>query len=169
MTITSYFFDTTSLQFFVTLPYFFQVSGPSLMSISGLVITIILVVKDLTRNPEIENTPVWVLSIVWRLGQVRVTKFGMNVSNKKFLMLKNVKFTTFTISELSTTHARRLELMFTFMTFLQWKRWSKNEMVRLHWTDDTILCYFPNSLMQGTNVSLWIYKCDALHDLVSFV
>ena len=126
-------------------------------------------VKDLTRNPEIENTPVWVLSIIWRLGQVRVTKFGMNVSNKKFLMLKNAKFTTFTISELSPTHALRLELMFTFMTFLQWKRWSKNEMVRLYWTDDTILCYFPNSLMQGTNVILWIYKCDALHDLVSFV
>ena len=99
-------------------------------------------VKDLTRYPEIENTPVWVLSIIWRLGQVGVTKFGMNVSNQKFLMLKNAKFTTFIISELSPTHALRLELMFTFMTFLQWKRWSKNEMVRLHWTDDTILSYF---------------------------
>ena len=34
--------------------------------------------KTLTRNLEIGNTPVWVLPNVWRLGQVKNTKFGTN-------------------------------------------------------------------------------------------
>ena len=37
--------------------------------------------KGLTRNPEMRNTPVWVLPNIWRLGQVIDTKFGTNVSN----------------------------------------------------------------------------------------
>ena len=42
--------------------------------------------KVLTRNLEIGNTPVWVLSNIWRLGgHVRDTKFGTNVSKKKLL------------------------------------------------------------------------------------
>ena len=41
--------------------------------------------KRLTRNPEIRNTPVSVLPDIWRLGQVRNTKFGTNVSNKILL------------------------------------------------------------------------------------
>ena len=41
--------------------------------------------KELTRNPGIENTPVWVLLNVWRLEQVKNTNFGMNVSNKMLL------------------------------------------------------------------------------------
>ena len=41
--------------------------------------------KGLTRNPEIGNTPVWVLPNIWRLGRVRNTKFGTNVSNKMLL------------------------------------------------------------------------------------
>ena len=45
----------------------------------------IFVYKGLTRNLEIGNTPVWVLPNIWRLGRVRDTKFGMNVSNKKSL------------------------------------------------------------------------------------
>ena len=43
------------------------------------------VYKVLTRNPETRNTPVWVLPNIWRLGGVRDTKFGTNVSNKKLL------------------------------------------------------------------------------------
>ena len=39
----------------------------------------------LTRNPEIGNTPVWVSPNVWRLVQVRNTKFGTNVSNEMLL------------------------------------------------------------------------------------
>ena len=39
----------------------------------------------LTRNLEIVNTPVWVLPSILRLGEVRDTKFGPNVSNKMLL------------------------------------------------------------------------------------
>ena len=39
----------------------------------------------MTKNPEIGNIPVWILPNIWRLGQVRDTKFGMNVSNKMLL------------------------------------------------------------------------------------
>ena len=41
--------------------------------------------KGLTRNPEIGNNPVCVLPNIWRLGQVRKTKFGTNVSNKMLM------------------------------------------------------------------------------------
>ena len=41
--------------------------------------------KGLTWNPEIGNTHVWVLPKIWRLGQVRDTKLGMNVSHKELL------------------------------------------------------------------------------------
>ena len=41
--------------------------------------------KELTRNPEIRNTPVGVLPNNWRLGQVRNTNFSANVSNEKLL------------------------------------------------------------------------------------
>ena len=41
--------------------------------------------KGLTRNLEIVNTPLWVLSRILRLGQVRDTEFGPNVSNKMLL------------------------------------------------------------------------------------
>ena len=52
---------------------------------SGSRITTILFYKGLTRNPEIRNTNVWVLPNIWRLGQVRDTKFGTNVSNEMLL------------------------------------------------------------------------------------
>ena len=45
----------------------------------------IFVYKGLTRNTEIRNTPVWVLSNIWRLGWVKGSKFGTNVSNKKLM------------------------------------------------------------------------------------
>ena len=41
--------------------------------------------KGLTRNPEIGNTTVWVLSNIWRLVRVRHTKFSKNVSNEMLL------------------------------------------------------------------------------------
>ena len=46
--------------------------------------------KGLTRNLEIRNTPVWVLSDTSRLGQVRDTKFGMDVPNE--MLLNAAKF-----------------------------------------------------------------------------
>ena len=50
--------------------------------IAGSGIMTIFFYKGLTRNPEIGNTPVWVLSNIWRLGQVVGTKFSTNVSNR---------------------------------------------------------------------------------------
>ena len=41
--------------------------------------------KGLTINPEIRNTPVWVLPNICRLGHVVDTKFGTAVSNKVLL------------------------------------------------------------------------------------
>ena len=46
--------------------------------------------KRLTRNPEIENTPAWVLPNIWRLGQIMGTKFDTNVSNR--MLLSDAKF-----------------------------------------------------------------------------
>ena len=41
--------------------------------------------KELTRNPEIGNTPVWFLPNIWRLGRVRDTKFDKDISNEMLL------------------------------------------------------------------------------------
>ena len=45
----------------------------------------IFVYKELTKNPEIGNATVWVFLNIWRLEQVRDTKFGMTVSNEMLL------------------------------------------------------------------------------------
>ena len=54
--------------------------------ITGSGIMTIFFYKGLTRNPEIGNTPVWVLPNIWRLGRVMDTKFGTNVSNRMLLI-----------------------------------------------------------------------------------
>ena len=71
---------------------FYDVAVFPLLSLSyssnmifGPVVMTIFVYKVLTRNPKIGNTPVWVLPNISRLGQVRDTKFGTNVSNKMLL------------------------------------------------------------------------------------
>ena len=56
--------------------------------------------SDSSRNPEIENTSIWVLLNIWRLGQVRDAKFDTNVSNEKLLKLQIDRVTAFTVSEL---------------------------------------------------------------------
>ena len=53
--------------------------------ITGSGVMTILIYTGLTRNLEIGNAPVWVLSNIWRLEWVRTTKFFMNVSNKELL------------------------------------------------------------------------------------
>ena len=53
--------------------------------ITGSEVMTIFFCKELTRNPEIRNTPVWVLPSIWRLRRVRDTTFGTNVSNKMLL------------------------------------------------------------------------------------
>ena len=57
--------------------------------ITGSGVMTILFYKGLTRNPEMGNTPVWVLPNIRTLGQVRDTKFVTNVSNK--ILLKATK------------------------------------------------------------------------------
>ena len=90
MTMKSQFADITSSSNFFDVVLFLLsslVTGPSFMSISSLVLELwqFSFIRDLTRNPEFGNTLVWVLSNIWRLGQVGNTKFGANVSNKVLL------------------------------------------------------------------------------------
>ena len=56
-------------------------------TITGSGVITIFFYKRLIRNPEIANTPFWVLPNVGRPGRVRDTTFGMNVCNE---MLVNV-------------------------------------------------------------------------------
>ena len=80
MTSSSNFFTS-----FVSLVKFSYWSKFHVNIITGSGIMTIFFYKGLTRNPEIGNTPVWVLPNIWRLGRVRDTKFGTNVSNKMLL------------------------------------------------------------------------------------
>ena len=68
--------------------------------ITGSRVMTIFLYKGLTRNPEIGNTPVWVLPNTWRLGQARDTKFDTNVSNEILLNPAKTKITGITIFEL---------------------------------------------------------------------
>ena len=67
------------------IPGFFTIL--SFMSISLVFVELwqFLFLNDLAKNPKIGNTCVCVLSNFWRPGQVRDTKFGMNVSNEYLL------------------------------------------------------------------------------------
>ena len=42
------------------------------------------------RNPEIENTSVWVLPNIWKLGRIRNTKLSTSISND--MLLNTAKF-----------------------------------------------------------------------------
>ena len=70
---------------FVSLMKFSYWSKFHVNIIIGSGVMTIFFYKGLTRNAEIGNTPIWVLSNIWRLGQVGDTKFGANVSNKMSL------------------------------------------------------------------------------------
>ena len=70
---------------FVSLVMFSYWSKFHVHNITGSGVMTISFYEGLTRNPEIGNTPVWVLPNIWRLGQVRNTKFGSNISNKMLL------------------------------------------------------------------------------------
>ena len=90
--MTSQFADiTTSLIFFifpclvVKFSYWSKFHA-NIITASGVIT--ILVYKGLTRNLEIENTPVWVLPNIWRLGQVRATNFWTNISFNVSVLFK---------------------------------------------------------------------------------
>ena len=89
MAMTSQISDMTSLSIFwhflVSLVKFSYWSKFHVSIITGSGVMTISFYKGLTRNPEIGNTPVWVLLNIWRLGRDTDTKFGMNVSNRELL------------------------------------------------------------------------------------
>ena len=67
---------------------------------TGSGVLAIFVYKGLTRSPKIGNSPVWILPNILRLGRVRKTKSGTNVSKKSYWMLQNARVTALTVSEL---------------------------------------------------------------------
>ena len=88
MTVTSQFADMTSPSIFlcfVSLLKFSYWSKFHVNIIAGSGVMTIFFYKGLSRNPEIGNTPIRVLSNIWRLGLVRNTKFDTNVSNQMLL------------------------------------------------------------------------------------
>ena len=88
MTMTSQFANMASLPNCFNVVSTFKFSYWSkfyVTIITGSGVMTIFFYKRLTRNPEIGNTLVCVLPNIWRLGRVRDTKFGMNVSKKMLL------------------------------------------------------------------------------------
>ena len=61
--------------------------------ITGSGVMTISFYKGFLRNPEIRRNPVRVLFNIWRLGRVKNTKFGTNVSNK--MLLKSTKYQSY--------------------------------------------------------------------------
>ena len=67
--------------------------------------------KRLNRNPEIENTPIWVLPNIWRLGQLKDTKFDTNISNQMLLnaaKCQDYRFYRFWVIKGKTTEGAKL-------------------------------------------------------------
>ena len=82
------FFDVVSL---VKFSYWSKIHV-NIITSSGLMT--VFFYKWFTRNPDIGNTPVWVLPNISRLGQAMDTKLGTNVSNR--MLLSYTKFRGYT-------------------------------------------------------------------------
>ena len=67
---------------------------------TGSGVKTILFYKALTRNLEIGNALVLNFPNTWRLGQVRDSKHGMNVSNAAKKLLQSFRVTAVTVSVL---------------------------------------------------------------------
>ena len=67
--------------------------------------------NGLTRNLEIENTPIRNLSYIWRLGQVGNTKFVTNVSNEMLLNAAKCQVYSFSVAELLRENQQGLEIL----------------------------------------------------------
>ena len=86
MTITSGFADMmSSLIFLCCFVSLVSYWSKFYLNIITMWVMTIYFYNGLTRNPEFENTPVWVLRNIWRLESVRNTKPGTDVSNKMLL------------------------------------------------------------------------------------
>ena len=99
MTMTSQFSRMTFMSDFLTLFLIFWRCHGNIITGSGVMT--IFFYKRLTRNIVIENTPIWVLLNIWRLGHVRGTKFCTNVSNKTMPNAAKCQVTAFTASEIN--------------------------------------------------------------------
>ena len=101
MTMTSQFADMTSSSIFsdvVLILLSSLVAASSYMSISLLVLELwIFFYKRLNRNPEIRNTPVWVLPIIWKPGELGVPNLARMFLIKCSYMMQNAKVTAFTV------------------------------------------------------------------------
>ena len=75
--------------------------------ITGSGVMTIYFYKRLTRNPEIGNIPVWVLSNICRLGQARDAKIGIDVPDEIILNAAKFRLTAFTVSELLSENKQR--------------------------------------------------------------
>ena len=111
MAMTSQFSDMTPLSIYWS-TFHVNIWSYRVMTISFY--------KGLTRNPEIRNTPVWVLPNIWRLGLVRNTKFRMKVCNKILLNTAKCQGYSFyrfwVINPLNTTrYWKMLETWFLHM------------------------------------------------------
>ena len=105
MTMTWQFFQVTSSSIFwrcraflIKFSYYSQFHV-NVIAGSGVITT--FVYKGLNKNPEISNTPLWVLYNICRLGRVRDTKW----------MLQNARITTFTVSELLMKKQRGIKII----------------------------------------------------------
>ena len=83
---------------FVSLVKFSYWSKFHVNIITGSGIITIFFCKELARNPEIGNTPVWVLPKIWR--QVWIPNLARMFLIECYLMLQNAMVTAFTIFEL---------------------------------------------------------------------
>ena len=73
------------------------VTGRSFMSISSLVLELsqFSFIRDWPEIRKSENTLVWVLPNIWRLGRVMDTKFDANVCNRMLLNAAQFKGNSF--------------------------------------------------------------------------
>ena len=115
MAMTSQFSNMTSSSIFFWHCFFFFCQVYLLLQVScqyitGSEVMTIFFYKWLTRNPEVGNTLVWVLSNIWRLRQVRYSKFGTNVSNKMLLNAAKCQVYSFTVSELLRENWQEVKL-----------------------------------------------------------
>ena len=90
MTMTSQFlYDVIAIfwRCFVSLVKFSYWSTFHVNIVTGSGVMTIFFCKGLTRNPEIENAPVWVSPNIWRLGWVSATNYGRNVCDNNKMLL----------------------------------------------------------------------------------
>ena len=57
----------------------------------------IFLYKGLNRNPEIGNTPVWVLPIIWKPGELGIPNLARMFLIKCSYMMQDAKVTAFTV------------------------------------------------------------------------